>query len=315
MSVTLAEINNTLKEQKTFLERTANGLDLLARFAQEQHNRAGDAEEERREQKRKESQIIQTQNVQNNVSGVGGILAAPGVGIGAALGGLGALAGGLGTAGVGIGAFFLGLAGAEAIMTKFGNGENLKALLTNLAEGLSAFSGPQFLALGSLFAGAALFGVVTGGGSYKGGLGIAAIGAGIAAFLVEMSVADAAIKAWGGDGAALSTFMKNVGSGLESLTGLAGTSLASLFVAGGLFGAIAGPVGSANAAIGIGAIGAGIAAFFGALAVGDMAISEMQATGASLKTLIGNVVESISLFTGEAAVTIGALLAAGGLYW
>ena len=153
MSVTLAEINNTLKEQKTFLERTANGLDLLARFAQEQHNRAGDAEEERREQKRKESQIIQTQNVQNNVSGVGGILAAPGVGIGAALGGLGALAGGLGTAGVGIGAFFLGLAGAEAIMTKFGNGENLKALLTNLAEGLSAFSGPQFLALGSLFTG------------------------------------------------------------------------------------------------------------------------------------------------------------------
>lgn len=314
MTVTLAEVNDTLKEQKTFLEKAANGLDVLSRIAQAQENRAGDAEEARREQDRVIKQNIQNQNVANNVSGVGGILAAPGIGIGAALGGLGALAGGLGSAGTGIGAFFLGLAGAEAIMSKFGNGENLKALLTNLAEGLSAFSGPQFLALGSLFAGASLFGVVAGSGSFKGGLGIAAIGAGIAAFLVEMSVADAAMKAWGGDGSALTTFMGNLSTALNSLTSVSGGSLGALFAAGGLFGAVAGPVASAKATIGIAAIGAGIAAFFTALAVGDMAISEMQATGASLKTLVGNVVDSISLFTGDAAVAIGALLATGGIF-
>ena len=53
------------------------------------------------------------------------------------LGGLGvALLGagvGLGAAGAGLGAFFMGLAGAEAIMSKFGNGENLKMMLKNLS--------------------------------------------------------------------------------------------------------------------------------------------------------------------------------------
>lgn len=308
MSITLAEINDTLKSQKPLLEKTANGIETLAQAVINQQRQSGAAEEARRER-------IRNTTTTNNVSGIGGILASPGIGIGAALAGAGGLLSGLGSAGAGIGAFFLGLAGAEAIMSKFGNGENLKALLGNLAEGLGAFGTPSILALGGLFAGASLFGAVAGvGKSFRGGLGIAAIGAGIAAFLAEMSIADAAIAKWGGDGSALSTFLQNFAGALNSLTPLSGGALAGLLVSGGLFGAVAGVGKTFAGGFGIAAIGAGIAAFFTSLAAGDWAIDKLGADGSSLKMLIGNLVESISLFTPEAAAVIGGLIAAGGIF-
>ena len=59
----------------------------------------------------------------------GGLLGSlGGSGLGALLAGGGV---GLGAAGAGLGAFFMGLAGAEAIMQKFGSGDNLKNLLVN----------------------------------------------------------------------------------------------------------------------------------------------------------------------------------------
>ena len=87
------------------------------------------------------------------------------------LGSLGAVAGGitlgaigilkaLGPAGVGLGAFFLGLAGAEAIIQKFAKGDagaGIKNLLINLSEGLSSFSSKAFIALGTVLAAGVLF--------------------------------------------------------------------------------------------------------------------------------------------------------------
>ena len=50
-----------------------------------------------------------------NFGGLGGMLAGGGIGLGAV--------------GAGLGAFFTGLAGADAIMNKFGSGDNLKKLM------------------------------------------------------------------------------------------------------------------------------------------------------------------------------------------
>ena len=110
--------------------------------------------------------------------GIGGILAGAGVGIGAA--------------GAGIGAFFVGLAGAEAIMQKFGSGDNLKKLLTNLGEGLEAFSAKGFKALGAVLLGGALFGTI--GRGVAAGAGIALVGGGIAAFFTALAASDKAME-------------------------------------------------------------------------------------------------------------------------
>jgi len=324
-----------------------------------------------------------------------GILSGGGFGLGAAAAGLGGLAKGAGALGAGLAAFFVGLAAAEGIMSKFGNGENLKALLTNLAEGLGAFNSESLLALGGLFAAGALFGMVPGGA--KGNmLGIAALGAGLAAFFVEFSAADALIEKYGGDGSSITAVVKNIGDAVSSLvssgnaTALAGlfavggllgalpngvkttaksaigiaaigagiaafftaisagdyaisqmqsdgtaiaavvgsiggvikdlvdsgtgAGFAGLFAAGAIFGAFTGTGTKLKATIGIAAIGAGIAAFFTALAGGDVAISAMQATGESFKTLAGNIVEGIGVFTGESAAVILGLIATGGIF-
>jgi len=392
-SITLKDINDTLKsnheeskeENRLAREDLANFLaDMQKKMAEKSRKDQTDATNARLKDLENKRESVQSKGlIGNTLSGAGDA----GAGIGA---GIGDIFKGLGLAGAGIGAFFLGLAGAEAIMSRFGDGENLKNLLTNLAAGLGAFGTPSILALGGLFAGAALFGKVAGvGGAFKGGIGIGLIGFGIAAFLTELSVADAIISKFG-DGSSLAILLKNIGDGIGSLTavgaaGLAGLfaagglfgaiadpkttgkatigiaaigagislfftalaagdmaiaemgatgtflgnfattiadvidkfsavsggALAGLFVSGAIFGAIAGPATTAKATIGIAAIGAGIAAFFTALAAGDMAIGAMEATGANLKTLVGNVVDSIMLFTPEAAAVIGGLIGVG----
>ena len=219
-----------------------------------------------------------------------GILSGAGFGIGAAAAGLGGLAKGAGALGAGLGAFFVGLAAAEGIMEKFGDGENLKNLLTNLAEGLGAFSNDSLLALGALFAGGALFGMVPGGA--KGNMfGIAALGAGLAAFFVEFSAADALIQKYGGDGSSITAVVKNIGDAVSTLVDNgSATALAGLFAVGGLLGALPNGVKTtAKSAIGIAAIGAGIAAFFTALSVGDIAISKMQSDGTAIAAVVGSI--------------------------
>lgn len=311
-TITLAEINESLKEQTPLLERTASGMDAIKAFVQStERTRLSDVERSR--------EAARGQGNTNNVSGIGGILAAPGIGVGAALGGLGSLVGSLGPAGAGIGAFFLGLAGAEAIMTKFGNGENLKALLTNLAEGMGAFGTPELLSLGALFTGAALFGTVTGGGKGA-GLGIAAVGAGIAAFFVGLSAADNLIGKFGTNGDNLPRLAQNIADSIKPFVadGGVGGAFAGLLATGAIFGALAGTSkkgvkAMAGMSVGTFAIGSALGAFFAgfgaAAAFNDWLAGD--ADGSKLKRIATNMYDTIAIFKDSTWMT--GLLAGGAI--
>lgn len=243
------------------------------------------------------------QNIGSGTFGLGGLLGGLGIGVGSALSGLGA-------AGAGLGAFFLGLAGAEAIMTKFGSGDNLKNLLTNLAEGLKAFGDRELVALGAVLGTGALFGAVpllSGGGA---GIGIGAVGLGLGAFFAGLGAGDAGLSWMSVDGARLRDMMINLSEGMSSF------SDQSLLVLGGLLGAGAlfGPVKGTKAAIGMGAIGLGIGAFFAGLATADAAGNYMNVDGSKLKSMMKNLAEGLGAFDNTSLATLGGLLAVGALF-
>ncbi len=224
----------------------------------------------------------------------------------------GALAG-LGAAGAGLGAFFLALAGAEVIMTKFGAGDNIKSLLTNLAEGLSAFSTKEFLALGTVLAAGALFG--SAGGveeAIQAGVGITAMGAGLAGFLIAMSGADAAINALGGDGSSLVPLLSNIADAIGAFNNTSLVALGSVLGAGAGLGMLFGVGKVVGANIGIVAIGAGIAGFLSALSGADWAASKLGADGSNVTALLKNVGEALGSLTSGNFIALGAAMGSGG---
>jgi len=220
---------------------------------------------------------------------------------------------GIGAAGAGIGAFFLALAGAEAIMTKFGAGDNLKNLLTNVAEGLSAFSTKEFVALGTVLATGALFGSF--GGAHEAiqaGVGIAAMGAGLAGFLISLSAADAVMGSFGGDGSTLSPLLNNIADGLSAFNNESMIALGTALATGAGLGALFGIGKAGKAGFGIAAVGAGIAGFLAALSGADWAASKLGADGSSIGPLLTNIGEGLSAFSSEGFIALGAVIGAGG---
>jgi len=241
----------------------------------------------------------------------GGLLGSlGGSGLGALLAGGGV---GLGAAGAGIGAFFMGLAGAEAIMQKFGSGDNLKNLLINLAEGLAAFETRDLMAVGAVLGMGAAAGAVPGFSGTGAGMGMAAVGVGIGGFFVGLGVADATLGWLNTDFSKLKVATK----GLSDALGAMDTN--ALNAAGGLLatGAAAGALFSARrvgrATIGMGAIGLGIGAFFAGLSAGDAAASWMNTDGTALKNMMTNVGEGLANLAKDPAAlaSVGALLGAG----
>jgi hypothetical protein len=136
----------------------------------------------------------------------------------------------------------------------------------------------------------------------KGALGIAmgmtAIGAGIAGFSLGILLADGAAKLGAMaklDGSSLKTLLSNFMGAFE---GVGFKPLAGLIIAGSVLGAF-GPSGAAAAIIGMGAIGAGIAAFMvGLLAADWIASLGGDSAGASLAVLLTNVGKAIGGFLG-----------------
>jgi hypothetical protein len=240
-----------------------------------------------------------------------------------ALGGLLAGAGvGVGAAGAGIGAFFTGLAGAEAIMSKFGGGDNLKKLLTNLAEGLNAFSDRDLNAFGALLAGGAIFGAVPGLSGIGSGIGIGAVGVGLGAFFTGLGFADKSLDVMSVDGARLKTLMVNIAEGLSAFSTAQLGGFAALLGGSGLFammgGGKAGTLksigGKALAPIGMALIGVGIAGFLTALGVGEKAANLLNVDLSNFKSMMTNLAEGLGAFAGRDLTVLGGLLAAGGLF-
>ena len=226
--------------------------------------------------------------------------------------GLGALAKGLGVMGAGIGAFFLGMAGAEAIMGKFAadsGGKNIRDLMVNTAEGLKAFAAPEMLKFGALLAGGALFGAIAGPRrSAYAAVGMGAVGFGIGAFLTGFSVADFAIEKTGANGANLPIIAQNVYDTISIFTkDNTGLAIAGLVGAGGLLGAAAGGgrrggmglvrgtmgmIGSNMVTFGI---GAAIGSFFAGFAAVDSG-AEKIGDGSTIKKVAKNLKATLEVF-------------------
>jgi len=241
----------------------------------------------------------------------GGLLGSlGGSGLGALLAGGGV---GLGAAGAGLGAFFMGLAGAEAIMQKFGSGDNLKNLLVNLADGLAAFETRDLMAVGAVLGMGAAAGAVPGFSGTGAGMGMAAVGVGIGGFFVGLGVADATLGWLNTDFSKLKVATKGLSDALGAMDTNALTAAGGLLATGAAAGALFSARRVGKATIGMGAIGLGIGAFFAGLAAGDAAASWMNTDGTALKNMMTNVGEGLANLAKDPAAlaSVGALLGAG----
>ena len=132
---------------------------------------------------------------------------------------------GMGAVGLGFGGFMAGLALGGAGVQLFGGAAGVKDLLVNLAEGLNAFEVSSLAALGSLLGAGMLFGAVGGpAAAIGGGIGIAAVGAGLGGFLAALALSGTAVKLLGGsDG--IKELLINLAAGLNPLSQIDGTNL------------------------------------------------------------------------------------------
>ena len=325
----LTDVIQQLKENNESTIDTTQAVDSLANQIGRMY--AQDAAKELEASREKAKVVAQTTTQKGGSSGGGEIGFAGRLG---KLGGLGLLAAGLGKfakgAGIGLAGFFLGIAGAEAILERFSQGskgENLKNLMINLAEGLAAFTLPALRNLGLLFAGGALFGVVRGlknpfklPGLKEAGdvLGMTAIGLGLGGFLTGLAVSDKAIGFLKTDGSNLGNFLKNIGTGLSEFSKNDYSGFKDLFKDGAIFGAVTGGAvaaltrlpllkgivgGAAGGAIlGIVAVAGGLGLFVTALAGIDFGAAYLGADGAAFKTLAQNLVAGMLAF-GNAGLT------------
>jgi len=249
-------------------------------------------------------------NINNNSTKNTNVNIGSGKGIGGQVQSLGI---GLGAAGAGIGAFFLGLAGAEAIMEKFGSGDNIKKLLVNVAEGLDAFSTRDLVAIAAAMGVGALVGA-RGGSSVGMATGIGAVGFGIGAFFTGLAAGDKAMSWVNTDFESLKKATKGMSEALSNLDDRALTVVGSLLAAGGAAGALFGPSRVAQATIGMGAVGLGIGAFFAGLGAGDAGLKWMDVDGGRLVQLMKNFSDGMSAFTSDerSLAVLGGLLGVGG---
>ena len=237
------------------------------------------------------------------------------------LGSLGAVAGGitlgaigilkaLGPAGVGLGAFFIGLAGAEAIIQKFAKGDagaGIKNLLINLSEGLSSFSSKAFIALGTVLAAGVLFP----GKTMK---GLAAVGIGLAGFFTALAGSDKLIQMMDGDGGAnLKVLLTNIAGGLDAFSTKSFLALGAAMAGGALVSLF--PGGAAAASVGLAAIGLGIGAFITGLAGISKLGAVLGVDGSAFKVLVTNIaggLDSLNQIEGEGLLKkIGAIAGIG----
>ena len=148
--------------------------------------------------------------------------------------------------------------------------------------------------------------------SGKAGFGIAAVGAGIGAFIAALALGGAAVNAVGG-ASGVKDMLTAVGEGLSSFDTGGMVGFGALLAAGAIFGAYSGDKEKLTAPIGIAAIGVGIGGFFAGLALGGAATTALG--GASgVKDMLTAVGEGLGAFDTQGLVALGSLLAAGAVF-
>lgn len=147
------------------------------------------------------------------------------------------------------------------------------------------------------------------------GLGIAAIGAGIGAFITALAVSDAAIQKYGGDMSGIKNVVLTTGEIFDELSTEGMVGIGALLAAGGAMGALLGPGGSMEAGFGMFTLGAGIGGFFTGIALNDAAIAKYGGDGSSLVPVVRNTMEALEIISSsDAWKPLAATLAIGALF-
>ena len=244
-----------------------------------------------------------------------------------ALGGLmavGAIGGtkaalGVGTLGAGIAAFLGGLVIGDALLGAGSNMGWLDLNFTSLAKAMTGFSSAILnlsteaqVVLGTLL----LSGAVAGLMSKKPtdiATGMTSVGAGIAGFFLGLAVGDAAMSWLGSDFQSIPKAIRGFDAAVNELSLESITALAAILGAGMVIGKLTDEKTKAKMVTGVGAITAGIVAFFGGFALMDMAAKKLG-EGDSIRKLIGNFTASIKLFDKESMIVLGGLMGIGALF-
>lgn len=226
---------------------------------------------------------------------------------------------GVGTLGAGIAAFFGGLLIGDALM---GAGEKLGWLdlkFTSLAAAMKGFSdvilnlSPEAQAvLGTLL----LSGTVASLMSKKPtdvGTGIAAFGAGISGFFIGLAVGDKALSWLNSDFSGIAKAVKGFDDAIGNLTAKSTTALGLLLAAGGVFGAVTSEQTKKKVILGIGAISAGIAAFFIPFSAADFVAANVG-DGGSIVNLVGNFSDAVGKLDEKSLTALGGLLGVGAVF-
>jgi len=229
------------------------------------------------------------------------------------------IVGGMTAVGAGLAGFFLGILAAEGF-AKMGNaagldGSNLKTLINNFVGAFQETSTAGLIAVGALLAVGAGIGATLGAkGAVGVALGMTGIGAGMAGFFGGLMLADKFAATLGTDipGAKLSIMMKNFMSAFDGASDAGLIALGALLVVGAGLG-VASPAVALSAALGMTAVGAGLAGFFGGLMLADKFAETLgtDVPGAKLATMMKNFTGALSSMDETSLKVMGTLLVAG----
>ena len=218
--------------------------------------------------------------------------------------------------GAGIAGFFAALAVSDwATGTMGADGSGLKTLMTNIADGLNAFSSEQLIAtigiIGASGTVGAFFGV---GAAAKATAGAVLFGTAIGGFLTALGgVPELAEKAGFGSGETFKNLAINIADGLSAFTGEQIFALAGAMAVGGALATFFTPAVAGMAAVGIVAMGGAIAGFLVALDGVSKLGAVFGADGSSFKTLATNIAEGLIPFGDVPDGLLGKIAALGAI--
>lgn len=214
------------------------------------------------------------------------------------------IAGNITGLGIGISAFMAALAAGEVGISWInaipaGSAKGLVSAFQIFNEAVAVLDTKSITVLGSLIAASATFGSGRTAASIIAGM--TGIGLGISAFMASLAAGEVGIS-WiyaipAGSGKGLVASFQMFNDAIMALTPESLAALAVVMAAGTALGASG--IGAAGIVIGMGAIGAGIAAFMGALAVGDVITAVAAWTtggepGEALKMMLVNIFTGLS---------------------
>ena len=204
-------------------------------------------------------------------------------------------------------------------------GENMAKLMKSFMASFKDVGAEGLTALGLLLAAGAVIGMKKGiSGGVAVAVGMTGIGMGLAGFFGGLALAEAGIKGlekWTGvsvEGETLSKLMKNFMGAFAgvSVEGLA--ALGTLLAAGATMGALLSIKTLGKVAIGMTALGLGIAGFFGGLSLAETLMTKVAdwtggkvTDGSVLSTFMGHFTKALENMTEKSLKVLGGLLVAG----